>query len=268
MIRQLATGLVSGAIAVVALTVTRPVPQPSAEARGRWLDARDLRGAIDPPRTAVDATRPATRPTFDKVAGRTRGGANRDPELAKLEKVMPEFRAANEPLSAALGRVRDFAGLNMVVDWRALEAAGVAADAPVTLSVRDLPARRVLRLILRAASSSKDRLTYLADDGVIVVSTDERMSGETATRVYDIRDLIGVEYTGEPVLPTSEPTYTPMERIDALVRLIQETVAPTVWRDAGGSVGSIRAYAGRLIVTLPDDLHAEVEWILALLRDQ
>ena len=36
--------------------------------------------------------------------------------------------------------------------------------------------------------------------------------------------------------------------MDALVKLIQETVDPTSWREAGGTVGGVRAINGQLVV--------------------
>jgi general secretion pathway protein D len=56
-----------------------------------------------------------------------------------------------------------------------------------------------------------------------------------------------------------EKTQTLQERMDALVKLIQETIDPTSWRDAGGSVGGIRPLSGQLIVTqTPENQRAMV----------
>jgi general secretion pathway protein D len=55
--------------------------------------------------------------------------------------------------------------------------------------------------------------------------------------------------------------------MDALVKLIQETVDPTSWRDAGGSVGAVRALNGQLIVTqTPENQRALVN-LLEQLRE-
>jgi general secretion pathway protein D len=55
--------------------------------------------------------------------------------------------------------------------------------------------------------------------------------------------------------------------MDALVKLIQETVDPTSWRDAGGSVGGIRPLNGQLIVTqTPENQRAMVN-LLEQLRE-
>ena len=42
---------------------------------------------------------------------------------------------------------------------------------------------------------------------------------------------------------------TRQELVDQIIKLITDTVAPDSWRDAGGSVGSIKELSGQLIVT-------------------
>ncbi|HSI33707.1 MAG TPA: hypothetical protein VK986_08975, partial [Tepidisphaeraceae bacterium] len=190
-------------------------------------------------------------------------------------------RADKEDLAASLARVRDFAGVNLVVEWRALEAAGINADAPVTVSVRDLPVRRVLRLILRDVGGGNINLSYAADDGVLTVSTADALWRNTVTRVYDVRDLLVMDWPGDfrgaPLEafgihqshpPPPEPVATYQERMDSIVRLIQESIDPTTWRNAGGSVGGIHSFGGRLVITTTPDYHAEVEWLLGLLRQR
>lgn len=47
-----------------------------------------------------------------------------------------------------------------------------------------------------------------------------------------------------------EKTTTKLERAEALVTMIRETIRPEIWREAGGTA-SIRYYNGNLIVTAP-----------------
>jgi hypothetical protein len=68
-----------------------------------------------------------------------------------------------------------------------------------------------------------------------------------------------------PATAGAEPTRE--ELVEQIVMLIQETVAPETWRDAGGSVGSIRELAGLLIVTQSNAAHAMLANLLGQLRE-
>jgi hypothetical protein len=58
------------------------------------------------------------------------------------------------------------------------------------------------------------------------------------------------------------------EHMDALIKLIQSTIDPTMWRDAGGSEGQISAFETRLIITAPEKDHDQIVALLADLRKQ
>ncbi len=57
------------------------------------------------------------------------------------------------------------------------------------------------------------------------------------------------------------------ERVEALTKLIQDTVAPDSWREAGGVVGSLRELSGQLIVTQTPDNQRQLANLLEQLRE-
>jgi general secretion pathway protein D len=60
---------------------------------------------------------------------------------------------------------------------------------------------------------------------------------------------------------------TRQERVDAIVKLIQETVDPNSWRDNGGQVGAIKELSGQLIVTQTPDNQRSLINLLEQLRE-
>ena len=54
--------------------------------------------------------------------------------------------------------------------------------------------------------------------------------------------------------------------ITDLHELIQETVNPQDWREAGGSLGSIRVFGGRFIIVGSPDTQAKVGALLESIR--
>jgi hypothetical protein len=59
---------------------------------------------------------------------------------------------------------------------------------------------------------------------------------------------------------------TRQDREDQLTRIITDSVDPESWRDAGGTVGSIQSWAGRLIIHQTPDNHQKIESLLNNLR--
>jgi beta-lactamase regulating signal transducer with metallopeptidase domain len=88
----------------------------------------------------------------------------------RLLKRLPELKLEGIPLSDALDFVRDAAKVNLFVDRKALEAAGVELDAPVTLSLKDITVEQAFRLIGKAAAPTGVELGANADGDVIVFS--------------------------------------------------------------------------------------------------
>ncbi len=48
------------------------------------------------------------------------------------------------------------------------------------------------------------------------------------------------------------------ERGEALAETIRQTVEPTLWRENGGDVATVRFRSGRLIVRAPGYVHAQI----------
>ncbi len=60
---------------------------------------------------------------------------------------------------------------------------------------------------------------------------------------------------------------TRQELVDQIIKLITDTVAPDSWRDAGGSVGSIKELSGQLIVTQTPENQRNLVNLLEQLRE-
>jgi hypothetical protein len=147
----------------------------------------------------------------------------------------------NERLDGALDALGEAAGVDIMPDWKALEAAGVRRDTPVSLRLRQgAPLEQVLTWLLRSAGG--DELGFAIDHGIIVVTTPARLSRMVVTRAYPV----GAHGAG----------------VEALVR---ESVAPESWREQGGT-GSVRFYRSQLFVTATEPTHRQVERLLGLLE--
>jgi hypothetical protein len=204
---------------------------------------------------------------------------------AKLGQVLPEVRLDNIGLEAAINQLRDATRANLVVDWLQLENAGIDRALPVTLHVWDVPLSKVLDLLLGAAGGDTVRLGYRAEDGVVHITTGDALAtvGVT-TRIYDVRPLI-VDYVASnaeldellarAIAPRGRPTTAPVEElvraaredaIEQIATLIRDYVEPDGWRENGGSIGSMREWAGHFLIAQTPENHRSIEELLKQLR--
>ena len=93
-----------------------------------------------------------------------------------LTRTIPNFKAEALGLADVIDFLRDVTAVNLFVNWRALEAAGVGRNAPITLTLGQSTVAEVLDKVLpqAAASSAKGaKLGYGVDQGIVVVSTED-----------------------------------------------------------------------------------------------
>jgi hypothetical protein len=86
---------------------------------------------------------------------------------------------------------------------------------------------------------------------VIEISTLEQLDKDTEVRAYDVRDLVPAEL-----------------EMKSLVTMLQETVAPNSWREAGGSTGAVHSTKHKLIITTTEQNHRGIRNVLQMLREQ
>lgn len=239
---------------------------------GAWL----MVGA-PPPTAASPTTQSARPPTVEQSpAMALRAGSSR----ITLDAV---------PLSDALWALQEASGLNLHVNWAALEAVGVERDTPVSLNVGQLPVRKVLSLLLSGLGGSEP-ITFYIDQGVVEIAPQSLADQHLLTRVYPVEDLLmeipdfvdvprfdlqssasrggrrggsggggsggGGLFSGSGQ-EAQRPIPTRDARAQALIDLITGTVRPDIWRINGG-VASIRHFRGVLIITAPISVHEAI----------
>jgi len=223
-----------------------------------------------------------------------RGASQEDQGVAiALDRKLPEINFSNVAFSDVVDFLRDVSQANIFVNWRALEAAGIAKDTQVSARLRDVKFAKVLNTVLNEVGGGTVRLGYTIDEGVITISTEEDLSANVVTRVYDIRDLIinipdfdnapdfnlqqqqsagrggggGGNLFGGGGGGEDDEGPTRVELVDEIIRLIQDTVASDSWKDNGGAVGSLRELQGQLIVTQTPENQRQLVRLLEQLRE-
>jgi hypothetical protein len=206
-----------------------------------------------------------------------------------LNTTLPEVRFNGVALTDAIDFLRDVSGANLVVNWKALEEAGIAKDTQLNIRLRGVSFKKALSMVLAEAGGG-DKLTYDVDEGVIQVTTRELADERMITRVYPVQDLIteipdftdapdfslnstsnnsnqnpqgggGIGAGGGSGGTTSSPFVdsqnkkqedikTKAERSQELMDLIRAVIFPDAWQENGGK-SALRMWNGNLVVTAP-----------------
>jgi len=184
-----------------------------------------------------------------------------------LRKTINNVAFTNVTLRDALEFIRDATGANFFVDWPVLESQGIAADAVVNVTLKDVPAWDALQLALRSVNA---QITCNIENGIVVISTDQQSGVAGVIKAYDVSDLVPVP----DAAPDSNNMYgggrgqpQPMTKIDQLIDLITINVDPSCWLDNGGK-DVIKPFNAKLIVTTTEANHRKIEKVLAVLRDK
>ncbi len=108
----------------------------------------------------------------------------------------PSTLKRDMPFSEAIDILRNSTSpkLNIVVLWKDLEEnADIYPDTPIGIDgVAGVSLNRHLKSLVDGVSGgSPERLGYVVDEGVVVISTFGSIPAKMVTRVYDITDLVG-----------------------------------------------------------------------------
>ncbi len=211
-----------------------------------------------------------------------------------------DFR--QEPFHQVMTRLADARQLNICVNWRNLENAGVDRDATIDLSLpNEITLKKALTEILDQAGAGAVELGFDVADGAITVATRRALRTRTYPAVYPIADLLmGIpDFDDAPItdlreanrlgiglnqcqqrsdLPwrygdddDNEPEEDPerASRVQQIIDVIQDTVEPDSWRDRGGTGnGTIREINGQLVITQNSSAQRQIGGLLDKLREQ
>lgn len=218
-----------------------------------------------------------------------------------LQTVIPEISLDSMQLLEFFDYLRDLTKINIHVQWDALAETGVEPQKNISMTLRDVTVERLLRLVCSEMPEAK--VDFEIDDGILIVSTRERLSRHLVVAVYDVRDLIGMPpiahaSTGGAATPApdgppprpqarsfvsggapdvSNPAAVPQVSCGAaasvepasnemlLIATIENVIDPESWQDNGG-IATCRMFDGALIVRHSPARQREITKFLADLR--
>lgn len=202
------------------------------------------------------------------------------------------------PFEDVITRLADAHHLNVIVNWNDLKRVGVERGVRIDLTLpQEITLKKALTEVLEQAGAGRVRLGFSLNEGAIKIATQDTLNRETYAAVYDINDLLMEipQFADAPMTdlakartvapPAAQQADRPWVygdddddegevdpfrnvRIQKIVDLIQETVAPDSWIDRGGTVGTIKEINGQLVITQNSAAQQEIGSLLGKLREQ
>ena len=203
----------------------------------------------------------------------------------RLSQKLPKLDFPSVPLGLVIQFMREVSGVNIYVNWRALQVASVDKSTEVNVHLVDVSLEKALRVILDdvsgAAVGSPTQVDFVVDEGIIRITTREALSHRTYTRVYDIRDMLiptptinmprriglqGLTGRGGGGIRVDEDQPKDKSReelLNEIVDLVKETIARDTWEQEA----AIRPMGGQLVVTQTAENHEALLDLIGQLRE-
>ena len=134
-------------------------------------------------------------------------GCQSTPPMTPAEATAQKMRAAmpikceTESFWKVVEFFQSTTGLNIVVNWTALETVGVTGEARVTVEESKMPIERALSRVLQQLQTGDQFnpvASFIDDDGVILISTyQELFTHSLKTRIDDVTDFYGGKFPRE-----------------------------------------------------------------------
>jgi hypothetical protein len=196
-----------------------------------------------------------------------------------LATLVSEFDVHDTALRDVIEQLRQLSGTNLIVNWPALEAAGVTPDQTITLRLQNVSVDRILRAVISLVGA--DVIGYGIDDGVVEITLRDIVQTRLVTRVYDIGDLLIGPADFSANAPSLNVTATTQrgggaqspftgggtnnhrreeersERLEQFVELVTTVIDPDVW-DVNGGRSRIFAFDRYLVITAPESTHRKL----------
>lgn len=207
--------------------------------------------------------------------GENESDPKRQEVVNKLNTMRLTVDFKDNTLDEALNFLRDFSGLNIVVDAEVSQKVN-PDQLKITLRVKDLLLKSCLKLML----ASKD-LTATYKDGVILVVPKGRTDKNVYLQIYDVRDLLVKlqDFAGPKVElvspskggggPLTGATFTleePKSTIteEFITEMIKVNTGDHSWDE--NQAASVNLTNGMLIISQSRRVHGEIKQLLQLLR--
>jgi hypothetical protein len=222
------------------------------------LSRSDSRG--DDPTDTLKKAEPVTNSRIEtppKAAATQTLQATAETAVQRALAEPADFNFVDTPLKDAASFVAGRYKINVLLDTKALNGAGVTPDSTVTERIKGVTLQSALHFLL----SQKGLASVTLPENNLLFTTPEVAKNNLTTRVYGVRDFITSD--GWRIDEFAQPTD---DSIDCIIEVITCTVAPMSWDSKGGR-GSVSYINGAIVVAQTEEVHRQIAALLTDLRE-
>jgi len=207
-----------------------------------------------------------------------------------------DFRGT--PLGDVLTWIGEVANVNIDVEWKPLEENFIDRNMPINLRLNDQVNLRVVleRTLAQLSPDPSARPEFAVQDGILMISTRERLAANPVVRIYTIGDLLvnvphfdnASSLNLEAELNRKQERQENLkaslfgtgdvqkydrgrDRREELLEKIREVITTTIdstsWQSNGGDVGTILTMNSNLIIKNTARNHQAISNLLSKLRE-
>lgn len=207
-----------------------------------------------------------------------------------------DFRGT--PLGDVLTWIGEVANVNIDVEWKALEENFIDRNMPINLRLNDQVNLQVVleRTLAQLATDARSRPDFAVQDGILMISTKERLAANPVVHMYPIGDLLvniphfdnakslDLEAEMNRKAESRESLKASLfgqgdiekydrgrDRREELIEKIREVITTTIdstsWQINGGDVGVIQTVNSNLIIKNTARNHQAISNLLSKLRE-
>jgi hypothetical protein len=186
---------------------------------------------------------------------RTPRSAEERIELQLKQPLKTPLEFVETPLNGIMDAISEEYDFPIQFDTAALDAVAASPETEVTANLRNVSLRSALDLIFRGTED----LTYIVDNEVLLITTEDEAQTRLEVRVYRVDDLVSPEPGG--ALLAVDADY------DSLVDMIVSNVEGDSWAENGTGEGEIQAFPpGMLVISQTSRVHEQIGLLFEALR--
>lgn len=151
-----------------------------------WPEGANVKAPQAVAQTEEKSEIPDGRPP-DKEA-KTEFSAEQSIEEKLVQRIDADYPEV--PFKEVLEDLHERTHIQIYINHKALEAAAVDLETPISINLKSVRVDTALDLILEQAGEGN--LAYVERDGILIISTADALSGASEVRVYNCRDLLAM----------------------------------------------------------------------------
>ena len=168
----------------------------------------------------------------------------------KLQKRLEKVPLTGIEFKSAVDYLREVSGLNILVNWGALKMESEEIQVrEINVVLNNVTVEQALQAILEDAGGGVVQIGYVVKDGIVTISTMDRIRAVVTLEVYDVRDMID----------RTEP-----EEMESFIEMLTTSVDREFWYPNGNA--TINDTNGLLVIRNMPPNHEEIRKLLAKLR--